>query len=157
MSYSLGAVEFTAFLKYPVLVGRPTYVIAATHIVLVALGLWLLGTRGWQTSIERIDWKRAFLGGDDPSDRLIRAGLYGTGLLLTVAGFPLHRHYLIVAFPLPWLWLATQARLATRHWQYVLASIWICELVVSVSFLYYIHVNHGALTGDYGATYMFHR
>jgi hypothetical protein len=153
MSYSLGVSEFVVFLKYPVVLLRPTYGIAAAHVISLAVGAWLLLTRAWQGRVRGSTWRRTLLGTGEPSDQLLRAGLYGLGLMLTAIGSPIHRHYLIVTFPLPWLWLARQMRTATRHWNYLLASLWLSELVISAGFLYYIHVNHGAPSGDFGATY----
>jgi hypothetical protein len=154
MSYSLGVDEFISFWRYPLLLGRPTFAVAVAHLVLLGLGGWLLLSRVLSLRLRAVDWKRAILGCSEPADRLLKSALYGSGLLLTLIGYPLYRHYLIVTFPLEWFWLARQMRIATRHWTYLLGAIWVSELIISAAFLYYIHANHGAPTGDYGATYM---
>jgi hypothetical protein len=120
----------------------------------LALGCWLLLSRAWPVRLRTIDWRRALFGSNEPADRLVKAALYGSGVLLTLVGYPVHRHYLIVTFPLEWLWLTRQMRIASRRWTYLLAAVWLSELLISAAFLVYIHVNQGAPTGDYGFTYM---
>lgn len=153
ISYSLGSTSFGDFLRYPLLGASPTYAIACAHVVLLMLGLWVVVHRGWQIIESRRVEARALLGQGDSTSRIVSAGVYGLGLLLTLSSRPIVRHYLIVTFPLEWLWLSRQVRLATRRADVLLGAVWLCELTIAAGFLYYIHVNHGAPAGDYGVTY----
>jgi hypothetical protein len=93
------------------------------------------------------------LGVRAPTQQLLMAGLLGTGILLVAAGFPIHRHYLIVTFPFQWLWVTRQLRSTTRHWSQVLTVVWLSELAISSAFLFYVHLHGGAITGDYGVAF----
>jgi len=42
MSYTLGLSEFAAFLRYPVIAGEATYLVALAHVLLFVLGVWVL-------------------------------------------------------------------------------------------------------------------
>jgi hypothetical protein len=39
--------------------------------------------------------------------------------------------------------------------RWTLAGLWVCQLILSIGYLGYIHVNHGAKTGDYGVGYQY--
>jgi hypothetical protein len=117
------------------------------------IGVWVMAYRAWRILKERRISARTFLGEGDPTNRIVNAGLYGLGVFLTLIGRPIYRHYLLVAFPLEWLWLTRQCRLATHRANVLLGAVWMCELTIAAGFLYYIHVNHGAAAGDYGVTY----
>jgi hypothetical protein len=153
MTYALGASEFATFLTYPVIAGEPTYLVALAHAVLFVFGVWLLLRGAMSVGARHFDWRETLLGVEARTQQLLMAGLLGTGILLVAAGFPIHRHYLIVTFPLQWLWVTRQLRSTTRHWNRVLTVVWLSELVISSSFLFYVHVHGGAITGDYGVAF----
>src|SRR5262249_60813609 len=91
------------------------------------------------------------------------AALWGYGILLTVANIFIYPHYLIVTFPLTFVWLSRQAlgppagAERPRMWaRRLLAALWLLELLLTLSFLGYIHVNEGTphFTGtNYGRAY----
>jgi hypothetical protein len=88
---------------------------------------------------------------------LIKAGLFGYGILISLAGLPIHRHYLVIAFPLEWLWLSWQAHQVDRRPNLILWAMWFFELLISALFLAFIHTNQGAPSGDYGVPYIHQR
>jgi hypothetical protein len=77
------------------------------------------------------------------------------GLLMTLACITVCRHYLIVTFPLEWVWLSKLSLQDSRWGRKRLMVLWVAQLVLTASFLVYIHVNHGDVLGDYGIPYEF--
>ena len=66
---------------------------------------------------DRADWGALLLGGSgtvrsrraQALELLVLGGvvvLTGLGILLTVSGLPIHRRYMVVLFPLPFIWFA---------------------------------------------------
>jgi hypothetical protein len=78
-----------------------------------------------------------------------------TGILMTLSCLEVRRHYLIMSFPLEWVWLSRMSLGGSRLGQRYLMMIWVAQLLISASFLVYIHVNHGDPMGDYGVAYQF--
>jgi hypothetical protein len=77
------------------------------------------------------------------------------GGLLTLTTLQLHRHYLIVAFP---LWTVLFCRLALKHTPHakgarLLAGMCALQLCVSVGFLWHVRTRGGAPGEEYGTPY----
>ncbi len=166
--YSLGEREFTQFLSYPLVSDQPTYLVALAHMILLALGVFILSKAFIKTWRHPLNWKAQFIGSSSETDFLRSAGMWGYGIFITLLGVFIYRHYMLITFPLEFLWLAqlifrnTQDIQDTQDTQgntkkatQALAVIWFCELVVSTQFLSYIHDNHGSPSGDYGVGYQY--
>jgi hypothetical protein len=152
LDYSLGP-HYRAFLVGPMLIGH------ATGLVLVATLV-----SGGIAGFVAVPWAFRFVR--DVGSRRLRSRAIGSdetaftegaaiglfGLFLTLTGHAVQRHYLIVAYPLQWVWMS---RLALRRprGRSLLIGLWIAQLVISLSFLSYIHTHHGADGGDYGRAY----
>jgi hypothetical protein len=54
-----------------------------------------------------------------------------------------------------WVWLSRFGLRDERLGQRRLMVIWIAQLLISASFLIYIHLNHGDPSGHYGMAYQF--
>ncbi len=76
---------------------------------------------------------------------------------MAIACVPVHRYYLITTFPFEFYWLSCIACEDGSRGKYLLAVIALCELVISISFLFFIHVNHGAAAADYGIGYQWQK
>ena len=87
---------------------------------------------------------------------LVSAGL-GCGLLMTLTGIYVHSYYMPVVYPFVYYWLARVACAGGIRGQRLLALIAACQLAISVSFLNFIHLNHGAPGADYGVGYQWQR
>ena len=74
---------------------------------------------------------------------------------MSLLGINILRHYLIMSFPLEWVWLSRMALRDLRLGQRYLMIIWIAQLIISATFLIYIHLNHGAPLADYGTAYQY--
>ncbi len=149
LEYSLGRVQALDLLRWPILAGHPTYLVLALQVVTAGMIARLLSIvlRSRRVSL----WP--LLGAGSETAFLESAGLWGAGLLLTLPAAPIYTHYLLVMYPLPWLWIARLGTAAGRKGRAGLAVIWGAQLLISISFLLYIHAHHGAVYGDYGISY----
>ena len=159
LSHSLGRKHFIDFLRYPVVVDRPTYGVLLIYLVSGLVGVRILfGTIRalWR---ERERWQTLFLGLESESAFMTSCAFFGYGLLFATSSLGVAPHYLIIVFPMQYVWLS---RLAlgggpspTRPalGRELLLTLCIAEFLMSVLFLYYIHVNGGAPHGDYGLSY----
>lgn len=153
LAYSLHKAEFIEFLKYPYLGAQPLYLVGVAHLLLIGMGLRILylALQGlWRNRPGRRD---LILGSNqNPSLTLEKASFWGYGILLHLTGVRVPRHYLLITFPLEWVWISRLA-LARPQTKRFLPWIWVLQLFLSSLFLYYIHENYGAPTGDYGYSY----
>lgn len=150
LGYSLGP----AFREFAT---RPAALLAHALIGASALVLGWLALRALPRT--RAGWKAALLGDASESALLTRAALVGFGVLLTLSGAWVARHYLIVTFPLEWVWLAGAALAGAaaagrrRLARGALCALWAAHLALSVDVLRWIHLRGGSSRGDYGLSY----
>jgi hypothetical protein len=168
--------QIADFCRYPLWAGRPTYIVGAAHVALVALALGLacgaaraLHLRSqslWWKALRarpRLVWDLTQRVGRLPglasriSDtRFVGQALwFATGLLLTATFVNIRRYYLCATFPFEGIAFVAAAFYAfeaarARRW---LLALWVAQAVVSAGFVYYVHVNQGAPAGDYGDAY----
>jgi hypothetical protein len=64
-----------------------------------------------------------------------------------------YRHYITVAFILPFLFLALAGVRTGRLGRRLLTVIIVAQAVMSVGYLSYVHAHSGAPGGDYGYAY----
>jgi hypothetical protein len=156
LDYSLGD-DFRDFLAQPIVAGRSTWLVAGLHAAAISLGIWLL-----------IRWGRQKfgLGGNSTGSRETSSthlaqtiGMWGYGLLLTLSLVPIHRHYMIIIYPLEFLWMAriavgagSQAAGEARSGRALLAGMCILQMLISASFLGYVHAKQ-VIRGEYGVVY----
>jgi hypothetical protein len=155
-------VEIREFLGYPLVGGHATYLVGAAHALILAVGAWVLGgavLRFLRRAAGLLP--RARLAGEhSPVAQTLlaqRAAFWGMGILLTATAVNIRRYYLAASFPFEFVFLAGLA-LQAPEWgplrpRWLLALLWAAELFVSAAFVNYIHLNGGALQGDYGPAY----
>ena len=137
----LGIDAFKVFLRTPLLAsGTGTWLAAVSQAGEVLAGVSIL----W------VGFRRRgltfFLGGESEAPALF---LFGG--LLTLSAVAISRHYLIVAYPLAWVWLGRAAEIpSARRW---LVLSWAMQLLTTILFLYFVHTNGGASGGDYGPSF----
>jgi hypothetical protein len=151
LHYNLGLPAFFDFLRSPWLGGMPTFVVAIAHAVIVIGGSAILApalARAWRRQPVWRTWLRA----GNTTGLALRATLLGYGVLLTLSGVIVYRHYLVVTFPFEWVFLAGVAIRFGKKGPYLLGCLWGSQLVITAALLLYIHVNVGA-PGDYGVAY----
>lgn len=148
--------DFYTFLKYPLFAGMPTYAVALLHLVLLGTGIWVLAEGTVRLWAGRSAWRTFMAGRESQTAFTQQAALLGFGGLMTLSGLPGHIHYLIIVYPLIFVWLArtvlndaacTTVALTGRQ---ILAILCVLEFALSLLFLVFIHQNHGAPGGDFG-------
>jgi hypothetical protein len=159
LSYSLEN-DFNDFLRYPLIAGRPTYLTALLHGLLALVGIVVMvraASRLWQ---ERQQWRQKWIGRESETAFTQSAALWGFGILLTFSTMPIHRHYLMIAFPLGLVWLARMALVPVegaaqplRWGRVLLAVVLLAELGLSICFQDYIRANQRTIAGDYYMPY----
>jgi hypothetical protein len=146
LQFSMQSAFWLKFLKEPVVMGIPTYLIAMAHGVLLVVFVaivwrWL---RKDTRLAHRLDLE-AF-----PEIRFyLQTTLFGVGILMTLAGIRVYAFYLIVLFPFIHLWLAMNLYRLRR----TLLAVALAQLFISVMFLVYVHQHGGVPEGDYGTSY----
>ena len=151
--------QLSDFVRYPLLDGGPTWLVGAAHAVtlIAALTILISPVRFFLEKEKRRNPDREPLGAKifglrSESGFLISAALLGFGILLTITGVNIRRYYMVVAFPLEFVFLVAIARrfLSPRLGRVTLAALWLGQLGISAGFVHYVHVNEGAPQGDYG-------
>src|SRR5262249_37789132 len=144
LKYFLGS-DFNDFLSYPLFHGRPTYLVGLLHALIAAIGVVLFLRAGYQLWEDPRGFRASWFSKDSSTAFVQNAALWGFGILLTVPGLAFQRHYVIIAFPLQFVWLArlalapTTTRLgALRSGRALLGTLFVCELLLSAQFLAYI-------------------
>jgi hypothetical protein len=154
IEYTLGP-QFREFLSYPRVASQPTYLVAAAHLALVAVAVVLLARAAVNLWRDRGRLRDRFVGRASATAFTQSAALWGFGLLLTLSALSIHRHYMIVLFPLECLWVARLALggpAVVRTGRRLLAALWAAQLAVSASFLLYVHDTQ-RIRSEYGTTY----
>ncbi|HEY7329650.1 MAG TPA: hypothetical protein VH592_18570 [Gemmataceae bacterium] len=158
INYTFGP-YFREFLGHPVVGGCPTYLVAVLHVFVVSAAILLMlraAARLWR---QRPRWRELWIGRDSASAFTQNAALWGFGLLLTLSCFSIHRHYMIVLFPLEFLWVARLA-LATdtgprsiRLGRALLLSLCCAQFLLSANMLTFIHSRQNFTGTEYGVPY----
>lgn len=150
LDHALGD-DYLDFLRQPVIGGTGFWLVALLHVL--ALGIaaviawrWLMRWR-----LERPTWRAALLPTDSPTALTCSAGLWGYGILLTLTCLPMHRQYMIIVYSIELLWVARAALnvLGVTMGRRLLAGLVVLQLLLSSSFLHYVHVKQ-VIHGDYG-------
>lgn len=155
LDHALGN-DLLDFLRQPVIGGVSTWLVAILHVSALLLGL-AIGWNWFQTPRhERKTWRGVLFPVDCFAALVCSATFWGYGVLLTLTCLPIHRQYQIVAYPIELLWLAYLALHLHRDdpralnvGRRLLAGLVVVQLLLSFSFLNYVH-NKRALDGDYG-------
>ena len=146
--------DTSRLLAWPTIDGTSLHLVAVAGVVVVVAALAI--------SVEafaRIVWPRRLPSARPFGERRSDSGLalgsafWGFGILITLSGFVIFRHYMIVAFVLPFVAVACAALVAPRRGRALLVALIVAEAAVSGGYLSYIHVRGGARQGDYGVAY----
>lgn len=148
LAYILRTRYFMDFLRYPLMGGMGTYLVAVFHVVIIGTGILMLvsAKTGWFSRVIR-----------DSSETglALYSVLFATGILMTLSCLEICRHYLIMTFPLEWVWLSHLGLCDPSRGRRYLMVVWTAQLFISALFLVYIHLNHGVPMGYYGTAYQF--
>ena len=135
------------FLAEPRIGGVPTYGMAVAHAALVGIAFYCLVR--WVKSIRR---PRLVSSREDGNLWLwIHAAAFGMTALLMLAGVRARTHYLVIAYPLPFVWLAwlLLTHGSTRLYRTTLAL----QLAITITLMLQVHRDGGVANGAYGRSY----
>ncbi len=150
---------FPEFLHYPLIGGRPTYLVALVHCFIVCVAAVLLLGAAVQLGRQRPNWGALWIGRGSATAFTQSAALWGFGLLLTVSSFSIHRHYMIVLFPLEFLWVARLALTtdagprSLRLGRALLLCLCCAQFFLSANMLSFIHSRQNFAGAEYGIPY----
>lgn len=155
LDHALGN-DLLDFLRQPVVGGVPTWLVAILHAAALVLGLAI----GWnwfkKWRHEHPDWRAALFPANCFAALVSSTTFWGYGVLLTLTCLPIHRQYQIVAYPIEMLWVAYVALHLHRDdpralstGRKLLAGLVVIQLLLSFSFLSYVHGKR-TIDGDYG-------
>jgi len=153
LMYSLRE-HFWDFMKLPRIAGIPLFIVSVAHLFLLVFAGFIV-KRIVDYLIKAIKLfkssrlKERLIMNLNITDFFLLSILLGLGIFMTLAGITIHPHYLIVAFPFPFIFLAKMVYPRKKLFIWVLIS----QLFLTITFLFYIHINEGAPEGDYGKTY----
>ncbi len=149
LQYSLGK-DFSEFLRAPTIMGQPTYIVAGLHLILFVLLLLVFTRWIWRWCLNRT-WSIS----RTPTDFTLGAVICGYGFLLTITGLPVYRHYLIITFPLMFVFVARMvfATFQPTNSRKLLTVLTVTQAFVTALFLNYVHQVDRPINGDYGAPY----
>lgn len=152
--------HFWDFLAYPTVLDHPTYAVGMIHLaIIVTLAIIAIrfGQICWQ---DRGRWLTRWFAMMPNTMLVLSAAFVGYGVLFTLSLLHFQRHYLIITFPLTYVWLATlvlrtqeDLALPARRGRALLILLCLLQAALSGAFLSFIHGNEGAIYGDYGRTY----
>ena len=135
------------FLGEPRIGGIPTYGMAIAHAALIGIALFCLVR--WVKTIRRPQIVPS------PTDGnvwlWIHAAAFGMTILLMVAGVRARTHYLVIAYPLPFVWLAWL--LLTHGGGRLYRTALALQLAITLTVMLQIHRDGGVANGAYGAAY----
>lgn len=152
LHYSLEG-EFWSFLRGPHLGGTPTYLLAGLHLVLLGLMLALLvGGLVWAWRA-RPSLGGLFVGRESETSFVQSAYFWAGGLLFTLSLLTIHRHAMQLVAPLMCLWVARLGLRSGTVGRWLLAFLVATQLLISASFLGFIHTHDGPIRGEYGTPY----
>ena len=100
------------------------------------------------------NWRDLFGDRQSQTSMLVSGAWWGYGIITTLACFTVHRHYLIVLFPITFVWLAfwLLGKQPSRLGRVVLMLLVIAQFTVTASYLHYVHI-HPDMQGEYGPAY----
>jgi len=148
-----GLAQISDFVRYPIVGGVPTYLNGLAHLVVAGAALVAVGQalRGfWK---HRKHGRDLLVGRESETAFLQNSVLWGHGILITITGVVIRRYYMMVTFPLEFIWLVRAASSQPARARKLLITLWVAECFISANFVGYIHVNGGSTWGDYGAAY----
>jgi hypothetical protein len=151
--------DFSHFLAFPGIQAHSSYLAAVLLGAIVLIFVILLGRLTTQLRADRARTIAVLRGTRSSTSLALNAGFLGYCSLLAMMFQPIYLHYIIVALPLPLLWLAWIARAgsgesagSTARARFLLTALVMAQAGVTVMFLAYIHQAQ-IIHGDYGVAF----
>ncbi len=153
ITYSLRE-SIKQFVMWPSINGINTYLIALIHIGLIIIaGCTISGIyKHIKKMIDLIRQKqflKTIASNHETNFFYLMAILLGLGILMTLSCIWIQPHYLIIAFPLPYIFVM---RMLYPRIKLMMATL-VLQLLLSIAFFSFIHQTRGTTNSDYGKTY----
>jgi len=150
LQHSLKWAGLFDFMRYPVIGGMNSCLVGLLHVLILvcAVRIFIAAKRASGGFLKG-------LGDSSETGLALNSVLIVSGVLMTLCCFKINQHYLIMSFPLEWVWLARLGLRDARSGQRYLMLIWVAQALISAWFLIYVHVHHGIPAGDYGTAYQY--
>jgi len=153
ITYSLRE-SIQTFLVWPSINGMNTYLVALIHFgLLIIAGFVIAGiVKHIQNLIVMIRQKKFMnniINSQETNVFYLLAILLGLGIVMTLSCIWIQPHYLIIAFPLPYVFVM---RMLYPRTKMMIATL-VLQLVLSLAFFNFIHQTQGTTNSDYGKTY----
>ncbi|MCM2279955.1 MAG: hypothetical protein NDJ89_17920 [Oligoflexia bacterium] len=151
--------QLSDFARYPLLAGYATYLNGLAHALVLFLAAWILlkGPLVLLKSVRnRKQLETLLVGSGNPTHFAQNAALFASGVLMTATRVTIRRYYMIIHFPLEFLWLIRGVHAASpdrRRARWILGVLWAAQLFISANLVWYVHVNQGSPWGDYGEAF----
>ncbi|MGB3692901.1 MAG: hypothetical protein WA999_09255 [Spirulinaceae cyanobacterium] len=147
LSYTLKEFFWSDFLKEPLIFGSPSYLMIPAHLFLLGIGIYPFYR--WFKSRK----KPTFPPEDSHLSFYLKAmGLF-VGIVFTLSRVNVHPYYITIIFPFTYIWLARLYKNKLK----VLIAIALVQLLISCSFLMFVHRTGGMpyCGAGYGFSYRF--
>lgn len=145
--------RFDDFLRGPMIDGRPTFLVWALHLMVIALGG---GMVVWEL-VQRVKQGKMQSERKPTSKLALQIAFWGYGIVLTLTMLRFYRHYLVITFPFLYVWLASvfcgSCRISAREKNVrrgLLALLCIAQFLITLQFLLYVHHHFHDHLGHYG-------
>jgi len=151
LSYSLKDVFWQDFLSEPLILGIPTYLMIPAHLFLVGIGIY--PAYRWFKSRKSQRLKSPTNSENSQLNLYLKALGFGVGGTFTLLAVNIPPYYMALVFPFTYIWLAQ----LYRHKVKLLLAIVLVQLLISLTFLVFIHRTGGIpFEGSgYGTSYRF--
>lgn len=155
ITYSLRGAIFD-FLKFPNIFGINTYFVSIIHLGLLVFAVLVLNgiIRKVKSLYVLMKNKKLFtnvLSDTKSHNFYLLSILTGLGFFMTLSCVWIHPHYLIVAFPFPYIFVVKMLYPNLKRIKLLL----IIQLLLTIAFIKYIHITQGPENSDYGKTYKY--
>lgn len=146
--------EFWELIKMPYIFNIPTYLVAVIHLFLVGVGCYsvsriYLYVKNKIIPLKTISSIINYIKNLTLLEFYLFSVLFGLGVFMNFSGIITFQHYLIVGFPFSYLFLSKILFPKKK----LLITVIAAQAIITITFLFYVHIHNGVLTGDYGKTY----
>jgi len=155
MTYTLRGSIFD-FMKFPWIKGYNTYLVTLIHLGLLIIAGYVLRGVFKKIKVLFILLKNKKLSSSILSDKTsnnfyLFSIFIGLGFFMTLSCVWIHPHYLIVAFPFPYIFIVKMLYPNLKRIKILL----VLQLLLTMFFLKYIHNTQGTDKSEYGKTYKY--
>ncbi len=154
LAYNLKT-DLEQMLKYPLYNAKATYFAGVVYVGIVGIFVFFLGQilhRLWQ---EKKNWKTKLLS-NEPLPFLLNAVVVAYGVFMWLPNMNLYRHYLLITFPLGYLWFSWQVLHSNLRYRelnkFLLMLCLLFNVFLCFQLFTFLQSNGGAPNGDFGVS-----